>query len=64
MPTEEKSGIHRMPWPAGSQGAIIYGGCTCPVIDNNHGRGYRDQKGVYIYKKSCPLHGYRVGEPT
>ena len=33
-------------------------GCTCPVIDNGHGTGYRGWPGgEYIYSVNCPLHG-------
>ena len=39
----------------GTQEAID-AGCTCPVIDNCHGEGYRHQKGVFIYVRGCPLH--------
>lgn len=31
-------------------------GCTCPVLDNGHGRG-RD--GHFIMMADCPLHGVR-----
>ena len=48
--------------PPGSDEAIE-AGCTCPVIDNAHGKGYMgevtDDKGqtVYIFSGDCPLHG-------
>ena len=29
-------------------------GCTCPVIDNHHGRGVKP--GVFWINKDCPLH--------
>jgi len=32
-------------------------GCICPVIDNEHGRGYLGIEGVYVYNLSCPIHG-------
>lgn len=35
-------------------------GCTCPVLDNGHGRGIMLNDGVafYFYMDSnCPLHG-------
>jgi len=41
--------------PPGSR-AAIEAGCICPVIDNAHGRGYRDVEGIYIYTCGCPLH--------
>lgn len=40
----------------GTQGAID-SGCTCPVIDNHHGRGYQGRAGVYCYSSDCPIHG-------
>lgn len=33
-------------------------GCTCPQIDNEHGRGYRGGPGFAISEK-CRLHGQR-----
>jgi len=35
----------------GSDKAIELG-CTCPVLDNNHGRG----SGPWWYSESCPYH--------
>jgi hypothetical protein len=32
-------------------------GCTCPVIDNNGGRGYYGRPDVFVYNLSCPIHG-------
>lgn len=38
-------------------------GCTCPVMDNSHGRGYlggaTDEGGnlVFVMAMDCPLHG-------
>lgn len=31
-------------------------GCTCPVLDNAHGRGYMGVSGTYVYSADCPLH--------
>lgn len=31
-------------------------GCTCPVLDNHQGHGYRGQAGVFIYAMNCPVH--------
>lgn len=31
-------------------------GCTCPVIDNCYGRGYRGQAGMFVYTWGCPVH--------
>lgn len=34
-------------------------GCTCPIIDNGHGRGiYGDGKKYgWVMNETCPLHG-------
>lgn len=48
--------------PPGSEEAIAVG-CSCPVMDNAHGKGYMggvtDDKGqtVYIFSGDYPLHG-------
>lgn len=47
----------------GSDGAIAQG-CTCPVVDNGHGRGYLGMPGVYVFSGGCPLHGNGVGAPA
>jgi hypothetical protein len=37
-------------------------GCTCPVLDNAHGRGYlggmKDEHGetLFVYTSDCPIH--------
>jgi hypothetical protein len=32
-------------------------GCTCPVIDNNYGKGYRCFDGsTFAYTVGCPVH--------
>lgn len=46
----------------GSDEAIA-AGCTCPVMDNGHGRGYlggvTDEQGqtVFVIVVDCPIHG-------
>lgn len=41
-------------------------GCTCPVLDNGHGRGYmggvRDKDGnlVFVTRADCPIHGEKA----
>ena len=41
-------------------------GCTCPVLDNAHGRGYmggaEDNEGrtVFVYTGGCPVHDEEV----
>lgn len=45
----------------GSREAID-AGCTCPVLDNAHGRGWlggvKDSEGrtIYVYTAGCPVH--------
>ena len=41
-------------------------GCTCPRMDNAHGKGYlggvkgEDGETVFVINCSCPLHGEEV----
>ncbi len=48
--------------PPGSDKSIAQG-CTCPVWDNCHGRGYGADwmKYGWIVQGDCPLHG-RIAE--
>jgi hypothetical protein len=32
-------------------------GCTCPVLDNEYGRGYMGVEGHYCFNIDCPIHG-------
>ena len=44
--------------------AALDAGCTCPVLDNGHGRGaWTNAKGdaVFWLNNDCPLHGERAG---
>ena len=36
-------------------------GCTCPVLDNGHGRGLLGdgEKFGWVINEGCPLHGQR-----
>ena len=34
-------------------------GCTCPYLDNNHGKGIGN--GLFWMNMSCPVHGF--GDP-
>lgn len=45
----------RTPNPGSKQAIAL--GCTCPVIDNGHGRGYLGQPDVFVVTEGCPLHG-------
>ena len=31
-------------------------GCTCPVLDNGHGRGRFGDGEQFIYSLDCPVH--------
>ena len=45
--------------PPGSKEALQKG-CTCPVMDNGHGKGlYFDKNGVPVFwfNLDCPIHG-------
>ena len=47
--------------PPGSQEAGKFG-CTCPVLDNCYGKGFRtDASGqpMFWMSTSCPIHGER-----
>lgn len=35
-------------------------GCICPVMDNEYGRGYMGQEGVFVFCGGCPIH--KIGE--
>lgn len=37
-------------------------GCTCPVMDNHHGKGVPDGKGAsqFWYTMGCPVHFPKV----
>ena len=39
----------------GSREALAIG-CTCPVLDNNHGRGYYGDPERFVMTEGCPLH--------
>ena len=39
----------------GSDEAIAQG-CSCPVMDNGHGRGWQGGPG-FVISTGCPLHG-------
>lgn len=41
----------------GSDEAIKQG-CTCPVLDNNHGKGF--SKNMFYMSMDCPLHGIKL----
>ena len=45
----------KIPNPATKE--AIKAGCICPVMDNEYGRGYMGQEGVFVYNANCPVHG-------
>ena len=57
MKAESKSQARRflIQLPPGSDEAIK-AGCTCPVLDNAHGKGYYGNHDVFVYTEGCPLH--------
>jgi hypothetical protein len=49
--------VNHIPNPGGK--AAIAKGCTCPVLDNNHGSGFMviGQRQFWM-SEDCPLHNY------
>lgn len=47
----------------GSDTAIA-AGCICPVLDNEHGRGYMGVSGVFVMRGDCPMHGQEERDMT
>lgn len=43
----------------GSDKAIEMG-CTCPVLDNAHGRGYMGNTEAFVMVVDCPLHALEI----
>lgn len=43
--------------PSPGSAEAIKAGCTCPVLDNSHGKGYMRIAGIFVMNESCPLHG-------
>ena len=39
-------------------------GCTCPVMDNGHGRGNMGQPHVFVYSVGCPVHDVQTTTPA
>lgn len=39
-------------------------GCTCPIVDNEYGRGWMGQKNVFVYTMGCPVHHRAVWDPA
>lgn len=34
----------------------IDAGCTCPVLDNSHGRGCYGNPDMFVMVEGCPIH--------
>lgn len=46
----------------GSKEAVLLG-CTCPVMDNNYGRGFEIQgETCFYFSLDCPIHGTKTHE--
>lgn len=39
-------------------------GCSCPVIDNHYGKGYRGDYQSYIMSDDCKIHGRGYEDPS
>jgi hypothetical protein len=54
-------------WLDGAPGSdvAIARGCTCPVLDNEHGAGFGYMRGeiVWIVAPACPVHGQKQDNP-
>jgi hypothetical protein len=42
--------------PSPGSDAAIAKGCTCPVSDNAHGKGYMGHDNIFVYTAGCPVH--------
>ena len=56
------------PLNPGSDAAIVQG-CTCPILDNGHGIGWRGGakdpetgETLFVMHFDCPLHGFKPPE--
>jgi hypothetical protein len=43
--------------PNPGSAAAVKKGCTCPVLDNSHGKGAGWGENTFWVDVSCPLHG-------
>lgn len=48
------------PWKAPGSAAAREAGCTCPVMDNEHGLGAYADGRAYFINVQCPIHGNNV----
>ena len=58
--------MHAGPWEGPNPGSpeAVAKGCTCPVIDNHHGRGFGVDGKQFWMDGGCPLHGWPTPEET
>lgn len=54
MPTERPDGPNGKPNPGSNDARRA--GCTCPVMDNNHGM-WKPWQGGWLIEPDCPIHG-------
>lgn len=52
--TETGGQVHPMVMPNPGSDAALDRGCTCPVLDNGHGRG----NGPFWITGGCPVHDH------
>jgi hypothetical protein len=38
----------------------VKAGCTCPIAENNHGRGAQGNPDCFWFNDECPLHGWEA----
>jgi hypothetical protein len=46
--------LKKLPNPGSAEAGRL--GCTCPVIDNGRGRGFRGNPEEFVIVQGCPLH--------
>ena len=42
--------------PTPGSDLAIKQGCVCPVLDNEHGKGYMGMSGIFVQRAGCPVH--------
>lgn len=52
----------KMNSPAPGTREAIDAGCSCPVLDNSHGWGYR-RRGEFIISMGCSVHAQHISTP-
>ena len=54
MVSETQKFTYSQPLPGSD--AAQHAGCTCPVLDNCHGRGYYGDPDQFVIVEGCPIH--------